>query len=114
MTRYSGLIGFAKQVETSPGVWEEEITERHYKGDVTRNQTRWSEGSEINDEFRIDNEVSIVRDPFLDVNLPAIRYVTWMGSKWKVTSIQIREPRLILQIGGVYHGHETVAAPETP
>lgn len=103
MTRYSGMIGFAEQVETAPGVWREKITERRYKGDVTRNQARWSEGSGANDDLRIDNEISIVRDPFLDVHLPAIRYVTWMGSKWKVTSVQVREPRLVLQIGGVYH-----------
>lgn len=105
MTRFCGLIGFAVQVETSPGVWRERITERRYKGDVTRNQTRWNQGSGANDDFRVDNEISIVSDPFLDAHLPTIRYVTWMGSKWKVTSVMVRSPRLVLQIGGVYNEH---------
>ena len=58
------MIGFAEQVETAPGVWREKITERRYKGEVTRNQTRWSEGSGANDDLRIDNEISIVRGSF--------------------------------------------------
>lgn len=103
MTRYSGMIGFAEQVETAPGVWREKIVEHYYKGDVTRNQIRWNQGSEMNDDLRVDNEISIIPDPFLDVHLPAIRYVTWMGSKWKVVSFMIRSPRVVLQIGGPYH-----------
>lgn len=103
MTRFSGVIGFAEQVETKPGIWESQITERHYKGSITRNQVRWNQGSDINDDLRIDNEISVVSDPFLIDHLGVIRYIEWMGSKWKVTSMMIQPPRVVLQIGGVYH-----------
>lgn len=103
MTRFYGAVGFAEQIETAPGVWQEKITERHYKGDVTRNQIRWNQGSEMNDDLRVDNEISIIPDPFFEIHMPTIRYVTWMGSKWKVTSFMMRPPRVVLQIGGPYH-----------
>lgn len=96
-------MGFAEQLETAPGVWRTSIKERSYKASITRNQFRWNERNDINDDLRIDNELSIVSDPFLIGNLDVIRYVGWMGSKWKVTSIQIQPPRVTLQIGGPYH-----------
>lgn len=105
MTRFYGAIGFAETIETAPGVWQDRIIEKMYKGIVSRYQTRYNQGSEMNDELRIDNELSIVSDPFLDNHVASIRYVVWMGSKWKVTSISVKEPRLVLQIGGLYNEH---------
>ena len=32
MAKFYGVIGYAKRVETEPGVWEEVITEREYYG----------------------------------------------------------------------------------
>lgn len=103
MPRYYGTIGFQEQVETAPGVWREKIVERQYRGEITRNQLRWNSGSEMNDDLRIDNAISIVFDPYLEQNISSIRYVTWMGSKWKVTSLSIQRPRVVLQLGGLYN-----------
>ena len=30
MAKYYGKIGYAETVETAPGVWKEQITERNY------------------------------------------------------------------------------------
>ena len=38
MARFSGLIGYAVQVEKAPGVWDDQITEHPYRGDVLRSQ----------------------------------------------------------------------------
>lgn len=103
MPRYYGNIGFQQQVETAPGVWREKIVERQYRGEITRNQLRWNSGSEMNDDLRIDNAISIVFDPYLEQHISSIRYVTWMGSKWKVTSLSIQRPRVVLQLGGLYN-----------
>ena len=103
MPRYYGNIGFQEQVETAPGVWREKIVERQYRGEITRNQLRWNSGSEMNDDLRIDNAISIVFDPYLEKHISSIRYVTWMGSKWKVTSLSIQRPRVVLQLGGLYN-----------
>lgn len=103
MPRYYGTIGFQEQVETAPGVWREKIVELQYRGEITRNQLRWNSGSEMNDDLRIDNAISIVFDPYLERHISSIRYITWMGSKWKVTSLSIQRPRVVLQLGGLYN-----------
>ena len=34
MAKFYGVIGYAETLETSPGVWTEQITERNYYGDL--------------------------------------------------------------------------------
>lgn len=105
MAKYYGKIGFSGgQSETAPGVWGEQIVERPYYGDVIRN-TRRIQGTEYaNDTITIQNEISVVSDPYLLENFHAIRYIEWMGSLWKVSSVEVKFPRLILSMGDVYHG----------
>lgn len=106
MAKYYGKLGIAETVETSPGVWEEQITERPYRGDVIKNSRRY-EGSEyLNDNLILNNSLSIVCDSYLSERIFAIRYVTWMGARWKVSNIEVQRPRLILTLGGVYNGPE--------
>lgn len=103
MTKFSGIIGFAETEETSPGIWEETIVERSYKGEVLRNYVQWNSGNEVNDNLSLNNSFSIVADPYAFAHIGVIRYVKWMGSYWKVTNIELQRPRLILTIGGVYN-----------
>ena len=103
MARFCGVVGFAQTVETKPGVWEEQITERTYYGDVVRNVRRLQNTSGLNDNVEVSNNVSIVADPFATQNFHAIRYVTYMGTKWKVSNVDVQYPRLILTMGGVYN-----------
>lgn len=108
MAKYFGEIGYGIHEEVKPGVWESNIVTRRYSGDVLRNSRRFSEGEgSTNDNVTINNEISIVADPFAYQNCQSIRYVEWMGQKWKVTSITVNRPRLILTVGGVYNGPET-------
>lgn len=37
MAKWYGMIGYAETVETTPGNWDEQLTERPYYGDVIRN-----------------------------------------------------------------------------
>lgn len=105
MARYYGTIGFANgSVETSPGVWDEVIVKRPYYGDVMRNTRRLQSEGHVNDSITISNEISIVSDPYALQNFHAIRYISWMGTNWKVSSVEVRYPRLILSIGDEYHG----------
>lgn len=103
MAKFYGKVGFMKTEETSPGDWEEQINERYYYGDVTRNMRRWDSSSNQNDNLNINNEISIVSDPYAVQNFHAIRYVEWMGALWKVNSVDVQYPRLTLSIGGVYN-----------
>ena len=46
---------------------------------------------------------SIIADPFAYQNFHAMRYIEWMGAKWKITKVNVQSPRLILSVGGVYN-----------
>ena len=104
MAKYYGVIGYVETVETSPGVWEEQITERNYYGELVRNTSRFQVSDQVNDNVNITNEISVIADPFATQNFHAMRYIEFMGAKWKITNVEVRYPRLILTIGGVYNG----------
>ena len=105
MAKVYGAIGFAVNTETSPGVWKDVITERNYKGDVLKISRREEQRESLNPNLTINNRISVIADAFANENIFAIRYITWMGSKWSITSVEVERPRLILTIGGVYHGN---------
>ena len=104
MAKYYGAIGFATNIETSPGVWEDQITERTYYGDLIRNTRRLQTADKLNDDIVISNQISIVGDPYIYDNIYAMRYVTFGRSKWKISSVEVQYPRLILEVGGLYNG----------
>lgn len=104
MAKWFGTIGYAEQVETKPGVWKDTITEREYFGDVIRNTRRLQTTDQLNDNIDISNEISIVSDPYANENFHSMRYATYMGTKWKITSVEVQYPRLILSLGGLFNG----------
>jgi hypothetical protein len=103
MGKFYGKIGYAETIETTPGVWQESITERSYFGDVLRDTSKMREGKNLNDDLTIDNRLSVVADPYAYQKFHSMRYVEWMGALWKITNIEVQRPRLILTIGGVYN-----------
>lgn len=104
MGKWFGKIGYAVTEETTPGVWVEQITERTYYGDIIRNTRRLQTSEKLNDDINVSNEISIVADPFARDNFHAMRYIEFMGTRWKVSSVEVQYPRLILSLGGVYNG----------
>lgn len=102
MAKFYGTVGFVKTVESAPGVWTEQVVERKYYINVI-SRARSLQGSGVNDNINISDEISIVADPFANENYFAIRFVEYMGSKWKVQSISVQFPRLNLSLGGVYN-----------
>lgn len=104
MPKFFGKVGFGMTQETSPGVWVDKITERNYRGDVTK-MVRRLEGSEyLNDNLTVSNTISILADAFASENFFAIRYIQWGGARWKVSNVEVQRPRLILTLGEVYNG----------
>ena len=104
MAKWFGKIGYANLEETAPGVWEEQITERSYFGDVIRNNRKLQSSEHLNDDINVSNEISIVADPYAIDNFHSMRYIEFMGTRWKVSNIDVQYPRLILSLGGVYNG----------
>lgn len=106
MNKWYGEIGFAKLIETSPGVWAEKTIPYYYYGDILQNNYRYQTTTNLNDNIVISNRISILADPFVYHNSHLIRYVEFMGTKWKVSNIEVRYPRLILTLGDAYHDNE--------
>lgn len=104
MAKFFGVIGYAETAETAPGVWKEQITERKYYGDVIRNTRALQSSDQLNDNINVSNEISIVADPYANQNFHAMRYVEFMGAKWKISNVSVQYPRLTLTLGGVYNG----------
>ena len=105
MARWFGKVGYSETVETAPGKWMPQDTVYEYYGDITRNSTRWTGQSETtNDDLTINVQVSIMADPFAIEHFSSIKWIEYMGAKWKVTSVEPQPPRLILTLGGVWNG----------
>lgn len=104
--KFFGDIGFwFKDVETSPGVFNGAIVERHYVGDILRNNRRWENSGNQNDSLTTNNQISIISDLYLRQNWNSIKYVIWNGIKLKVSNVDLATyPRVILDLGGEYHG----------
>ena len=106
MAKLYGVIGYAVTKETAPGVWTQEIAEQSYYGDLTRNMRRLQDSGDLNDDINVANEISIVADPYANANFHSMRYVAFMGAKWKISKVEVQYPRLILTLGGVYNGKQ--------
>lgn len=104
MAKFYGIIGYVATTETEPGIWEEQLTERSYYGELVRNISKFQTSGGVNDDVNVSNEISIVADPYAIQNFQSMRYVTFMGTKWKINSIEVKYPRLVLSIGGIYNG----------
>ena len=102
MAKWFGKIGYVVTEETEPGVWEETVTEREYFGDMTSDRRKRQNSGEVNDNINLSNVISIVADPFAYQNCSNMAYVEIMGSKWKISDVEIKRPRLILTVGGAY------------
>lgn len=107
MAKWYGEIGFAETVETKPGVWVEQITKRNYYGDVTRDSRRLQNADKLNDNVNISNQISIISDPYANENFHSMRYAFYMGTRWKITDIEVQYPRLNLTLGGVWNGESS-------
>lgn len=112
MAKFYDVIGYATQTEVIPGSWADVIVERYYRGDVLQNQNRWAAGDKVNDDLALTNRLSIIADPYAYENLSRIKYIRWMGTRWKVQNMEILRPRIIITTGGPYNG--PTATPPTP
>lgn len=92
MAKFYGKIGYAVRMEIRPGVWDDEITEREYFGDLLRNTSRYQTSDKLNDDVNISNEISIVADPlpiriFMQCGMSSL----WeLNGKFPVSKFSIR------------------------
>ena len=104
MAKFHGVIGYGESIEVAPGVWDNVITERNYNGDIIRNARNLREGANLNNDLTVNNSISIVADAYANGHFFAISYIEWAGTLWTVSDVEVQSPRLLLRLGGVYHG----------
>jgi len=112
--KWFGNIAFSNQVETEPGIWEDKPVIRQYFGDLLRLSKRDQLSDQINRDIAVTNQLSVIADPYLLDSFQNILYVEFMGSKWRVSSVEVGYPRLTLTFGNLYKGEEDETTDGTP
>ncbi len=113
MAQFYGEIGFADTVETTPGVWEDVIIEKKFRGDVPRNAARSSSGDNVIPDPSLGSRVRLVGTKFAFANAKKMRYIRFEGELWTIENIEINRPRLEIGMGEIYDG-PTAPTPDNP
>ena len=104
MARFSGEVGYVTQEETTPGVWTSVDKVRTMRGDLIRQNANNHDSGTVNGNVSLNHRVSLVGDAYSFANYFDIKWIKIDGHKWKVTSIEIQRPRIIVTIGGMHNG----------
>jgi hypothetical protein len=104
MAKFFGAIGFGTPVQTKPGVHTIQIDERMYCGELLSSYRNTEQSGNLNDNVTMSNQISILADRFARDNFQTMRYVKFRDAKWKITKVEVKHPRLMLTVGGLYNG----------
>ena len=104
MARYSGLVGF-KIGNTEPvdGVFVQQFEEKMMRGDVVSSRKQYVQGNQAYDDGELSNQISLVGSQYSFENYTNIKYLVYLGRKWKVISVAVEHPRIIATLGGLYN-----------
>lgn len=103
MARFSGRIGYAQVVETAPGVFRESYFERLATGTLSSIVARPTAGETTITNLQVTNIASVVLDAYIMQQFHNIRYIWWNGVKWRVSSVEVKRPRLNIAFSEVFH-----------
>lgn len=104
MNKFYGEVGYVTSVITSQGVYQNKPEEYSYIGDILRNNKHWDSTDHLNDDIRLGHTISILADEKAYEDYYKIRYVKIHGQAWRVTNVEVKRPRILLYIGGLYNG----------
>lgn len=100
--KWYGKIAYSENVEVEPDIWEPHATAREYFGDLLRNTHNEKATNTINNSITINNQLSVVADSELLNHLHSILWVTFGGVKWRISSVSVEPPRLVLTFSEPY------------
>jgi hypothetical protein len=108
MPKYYDEIGFATTVEdpVDSGISVDKIVKKKYGGDVLNATRRIEVGDTVNPDLNVSNRISTVANEYAMQNFHSIRYAKYLGVRWRVNSVEVQTPRLILSLGGLYNGED--------
>ena len=118
MAKFVGKIGFMLSEDRGDGMHIPSPREFSYRGDLLQNNIRRNDSAEsINDDLSLSNRISIVANPYAKEHIIEMTYVKFqmpkIGGIWKIESVEVLEPRIILTLGGVYSGITADAGNQT-
>lgn len=104
MSKFSGLVGYVTQSETSPGVWSSVENSNMMKGDIIRQSSNNQNDDKVNSDVTLSHRVSLLGDAYSFNNYYNIRWIEIHGQKWEISSIEIQRPRIVVTLGGIWNG----------
>ena len=105
MARFYGPVGFKiSEDDQETGLSGDLVVEKSYFGRVIEHSRRWQSSDMVTDDLMLGNQIAITANDYAFQHASAISYVRYMGGLWKVTSIKVKPPEIILTLGGVYNG----------
>lgn len=102
MAKYSGLVGYVTEEEISPGVWQPKNNSRKMRGDIIRQTSNNQNDMKVNNDTTLSHRVSLVGDAYAFSNYYDIKWIDIDGYRWKVSSVEVQRPRIIVSLGGPY------------
>ena len=105
MARFHGPVGFKiSDDDQETGLAPDLVVEKSYFGRVIEHSRRWQSSDMVTDDLTLGNQIAITANDYAFRHASAISYIGYMGGLWKVTSIKVKPPEIILTLGGVYNG----------
>jgi hypothetical protein len=104
MPKFAGLVGYATQEETVPGVWSPVEKIVMMKGDIIKQSSSVQNDDKVNSDITLNHRVSLIGDAYAFDNYYNLKWINLHGRKLEVSSVELQRPRLIVSMGGVYNG----------
>jgi hypothetical protein len=107
MSQVHGVIGYFSEKEVEPGIWENQYTEKKFKGENLKIKRKIVENNKVTTDVVYEQTITFLGTRYIMDNRENIRYVTLGGVKWEVTNVDfIDYPRVTITIGGKYNANQ--------
>ena len=100
--KWFGEIGYFVESENVDGIVEDHYLVQQYYGDIIKNYKSNTSENAVNENFELNNRISVVADPYLISHFHKIAWISFMDARFKVHSVELQYPRLIVNLGGVF------------
>jgi hypothetical protein len=115
MAKFYGKVGYLTGYdEPEIGIQEPVFTEHASFGDIIRKSRNLVNSTDTpNTDIKLNHQISILMDAYVQDHYTEIRYVRWNNVAWTVTSLEVKEHRLILEVGSRWNGYSGSSASDT-
>jgi hypothetical protein len=102
--RCSENLGISQVTEVRPGIWEDTVTEVPVLGTVRQRTEVLNSADSILPKYGTTTSISVPARGVGPVDNSDIRYITYKGKRWQISSIVDEPPHIVIYIGEEYNG----------